>query len=184
MDREQAIKILKILKTAYPKFYADMNKQEAEDTINLWIDMFKHENVNLVLLAVKNLINTFKWPPTIADVKEEMYKLTEQEKQTPVEIWNLIKAAIRNSGYYSYEEFNKLPEIAQKFVGSPNQLKEWALATDYNDGVIKGQFLKQFEILQKREKEEKMMLPEVRDLVKQLTVGEEIKQIGGGNYGY
>mgnify|MGYP003303821670 CR=1 FL=1 len=174
MDREQAIKILKILKTAYPKFYADMNKQEAEDTINLWIDMFRHENVNLVVLAVKNLINTFKWPPTIADVKEEMYKLTEEEKDTPIEVWNLIKSAIRNSGYYSYEEFHKLPEIAQKFVGSPNQLREWALSVDYNDGVIKGQFLKQFEILQKRDKEEKMMLPEVRDLVKQIATGTEI----------
>ena len=89
-----------------------MNKQEAEDTINLWIDMFRHENVNLVVLAVKNLINTFKWPPTIADVKEEMYKLTEEEKETPIEVWNLIKKAIRNSSYNSYEEFHKLPETA------------------------------------------------------------------------
>jgi hypothetical protein len=179
MDREQAIKILKILKTAYPKFYADMNKTEAEDTINLWIDMFKHENVNLVVVAVKNLINTFKFPPTIADVKEEMYKLTEQEKQTPIEIWNLIKGAIRNSSYNAYEEFNKLPEIAQKFVGSPNQLREWAIDTDYNDGVVKGQFLKQYEILQKRDKETKMMLPEVKELVMQLVQNTEIKRIGG-----
>ena len=179
MDREQAIKVLKILKTAYPKFYADMDKQAAEDTINLWIDMFKHENINLVIVAVKNLINTFKFPPTIADVKEEMYKLTEQEKQTPVEVWNLIKGAIRNSSYNSYEEFNRLPEIAQKFVGSPNQLKEWAIATDYNDGVVKGQFLKQYEILQKRDKETKMMLPEVKELVMQLVQNTEIKRIGG-----
>ena len=35
-------------------------------------------------------------------------------------------------------------------------------------------FLKQFEILHKRDKEEKMMLPEVRDLVKQIATGTEI----------
>jgi len=179
MNREQAIMVLKILKTAYPRFYADMNKQEAEDTINLWLDMFKHENPQLVLGAVKNLINSFKFPPTIADIKEEMYKLTTVEKQTPAELWNVLKSAIRRSGYYSYEEFEKLPEVVQKFVGSPNQLKEWALATDFNDGVVKGQFFKQIEILEKREKEEKMMLPELKEIVQMLGNTETVKRLGG-----
>lgn len=178
MNRDQAIAVLKILKTAYKRFFVDMTKEEAEETINLWIDMFKADDPKIVILAVKNLINTFQYPPTIADVKEEMYKLTEQEKQTPVEVWNLIKGAIRNSSYNAYEEFNKLPEIAQKFVGSPNQLREWAIATDYNDGVVKGQFLKQYEILQKRDKETKMMLPEVKELVMKLVQNTEIKRIG------
>lgn len=177
MTRDEIITILGTLKTAYPKFYAEMSKEEMYNTIDLWTEMFAHENTATVVAAVKNLINTFKWPPTIADVKEEMYKLTEEEKQTPVEMWNLIKKAMRNSAYNSYEEFNKLPEIAQRFVGSPNQLKEWALDIDYNDSVVKGQFLKQFEILQKRDKEEKMMLPEVRNLIKEIA-GTEIKQIG------
>lgn len=169
MNREQIIAILKVLKTAYPKFYVDMTKDEMLNTIDLWTEMFAHENPALVTAAVKNLINVFKWPPTIADVKDEMYKLTESETETPIEIWNKIKKAIGRSGYYSYEEFQKLPEIAQKFVGSPNQLKEWALDIDYIDSVVKGQFLKQYEVLIKREKDNKLMLPEVKDIVKQLS---------------
>lgn len=178
MNKEQIIAILKVLKTSYPKFYADMTKEEMLNTIDLWTEMFAHENPAIVVGAVKNLINTFKWPPTIADIKEEMYKLTEEEKQSPVEMWNMIIRAIRRSTYYADSEFEKLPPTAQKFVGSPRQLREWASSEDFNEGVEKSLFLKQYEVIVKRDKEEKMMLPEVRDLVKQLTLGNEIKQIG------
>lgn len=168
MTRNDVIKIFIVLRTAYPNFYKDMKKEDLEATIDLWTEMFAHENPQLVVAAAKNLINTFKWPPTIADIKEEMYKLTQTETETPIEIWNKIKSAMGRAGYYANEEFEKLPEVAKKFVGSPNQLREWALSIDYNDGVVKGQFLKQYEILKKREKDNKLMLPEVRNITKHL----------------
>lgn len=176
MNRDEVVAILGTLRTAYPKFYSEMSKQEMFNTIDLWTEMFAQENPALVVAAVKNLINTFKWPPTIADIKEEMYKLTEQNSDSPIELWNSIKKAIRNSSYNSYEEFEKLPEIAKKFVGSPNQLKEWAISTDYNDGVVKGQFLKQVEVLQKREKDSKLMLPQVKDIVQNLLSSVDTNQ--------
>lgn len=169
MTRDEIVVILGTLKTAYPKFYMDMTKQEMINTIDLWTEMFAHEDARLVTVAVKNLINTFKWVPTIADIKEEMYKLTETKNETPIELWNCIKKAIRNSGYNSYKEFEKLPEVAKTFVGSPNQLREWALSVDYNDSVVKGQFLKQIEVIQKREKDNKLMLPQVKNIIEQLT---------------
>lgn len=168
MTRNDVVKIFIVIRTAYPNFYKDMKKEDLEATIDLWAEMFAHENTQLVVAATKNLINTFKWPPTIADIKEEMYKLTEVETETPIEIWNKIKAAISKAGYYSVEEFEKLPEIAKTFVGSPRQLKEWALSIDYNDSVVKGQFLKQYEVLKKREKDNKLMLPQVKELTRQL----------------
>ena len=169
MDREQIIAILKVLKTAYPKFYVDMTKEEMLNTIDLWTEMFAHENPALVVAAVKNLINSFKWPPTIADIKEEMYKLTDTREESPIEMWNVIQKAIQKSAYYSHEEFEKLPEIAQKFVGSPRQLREWALSEDFNEGVEKSLFLKQYEVLIKREKDSKLMLPQVKSVIQQLS---------------
>ena len=169
MKKNDVVKIFIVLRTAYPNFYKEMKKEDLEATIDLWTEMFAHENPALVVAAVKNLINTFKWPPTIADVKDEMYKLTQTETETPVEMWNKIKAAMSRASYYANEEFEKLPEVAKRFVGSPNQLREWALSVDYNDGVTKGQFFKQYEILKQREKDSKLMLPQVRDIAKQLA---------------
>ena len=177
MNREQTIAILKVLKVAYPRFYAEMSKKEAEDTINLWQEMFSNDNPALVTAEVKDLVNSFKFPPTIADVKDKMYELTKQDTETPVEIWNAIKKAMRNSAYNAVEEFERLPEVAKKFVGSPNQLREWAIGTDYNDGVVKGQFFKQVEVIKQREKDNALMLPETKaviaTLTKQLMLGGE-----------
>jgi hypothetical protein len=178
MNREQIIAILKVLKVAYPRFYAEMSKKEAEDTINLWQEMFSHDKPELVTAAVKDLVNSFKFPPTIADVKDKMYELTKTDTDTPVELWNAIKKAMRNSAYNAVEEFEKLPEVAKRFVGSPNQLREWAIGTDYNDGVIKGQFFKQVEIIKQRDKDNSMMLPEVRNLVQKLSANNDMKLLG------
>jgi len=175
MNRDQVVAILGTLRTAYPKFYSEMSKQEMYNTIDLWTEMFKSDNPVHVTAAVKSLIVSFKYPPTIADVKDEMYKLTKTEEQTPVEVWNAIKKAMRNSAYNAVEEFEKLPEVAKRFVGSPNQLREWAIGTDYNDGVIKGQFFKQVEIIKQRDKDNSMMLPEVRNLVQKLSANNDIK---------
>ena len=169
MNRDQVVAILGTLRTAYPRFYSEMSKQEMFNTIDLWTEMFKHENPMLVTAAVKNLITTFKFPPTIADVKEAMYKLTKTEEETPAELWNAIRKAIQRSSYYAAEEFEALPELAKKYVGSPEQLREWAIDMEYNDSVARGQFFKQIEIIKQREKENNLMLPETKEILKTLT---------------
>lgn len=181
MNREQAIVILKILKTAYPRFYANITKQEAEDMIGLWVDMFKAENPDLVITAVKDLINTFQFPPTIADVKNAMYKLTNNTA-SPLELWNELDKATRNCLYKEREVFESLSEPVKRFLGSPAQLRELALG-DKNtfQTVTKGQFLKQIEIIQQREKEDKMMLPETKAILQQLkgAVAKDINLLEG-----
>lgn len=171
MKREEVIAILGIMKTAYPRFYANMSKNQAEETIALWHEMFKSDNPLLVTNAVKKLITELEFPPTIADVKKSMYSITDRSESN-IELWNIFFKAISNSGYNSVQEFEKLPDILKKFAGSPSQMRDYALMDrDTVNSVVKGQFLKHIDILKEREKENKMMLPEVRDLVKQLASG-------------
>lgn len=177
MDREQVIAIMSLLKTAYPRFYANMTKIEAENTISLWEDMFKNDNPEIVVLAVKNLINTFKFPPAIADVKEEIYKLQNTSNENAMEIYALIKKAIGRSIYYSKEEFDKLPELAKRFVVNPDRLRDWAMQENLNHDVLMSQFLKQYEVLKKQEKEEKMMLPEVKEKLNKLLEKSNLKML-------
>ena len=46
---------------------------------------------------------------------------------TDEKAWRLIYAAICNSAHNSGGEFAKLPPELQRIVGSPNQLRDWAL---------------------------------------------------------
>jgi hypothetical protein len=181
ITREEIIKILTIIKTAYPKYYANMTKQDAEDTVALYSEMFMNDNSTLVAAAVKNIITKSTYPPTIAEIKTEIYKMTN-EVETPIELWNMLKKAISNSTYNSKEEFDKLPDQVKRFVGSPNALRDLAMNDSAtNDTVVKGQFLKQIETITAQEKENKMMIPEVRNLLKSIgkDINTEVKMIGG-----
>ena len=39
MDRQETMKILSVLRGAYPAFYRDTSRQEAEAIVNLWAAM-------------------------------------------------------------------------------------------------------------------------------------------------
>lgn len=169
MTREETTKILSIIKLAYPNFYKNITKQEAENTVNLYQEMFKNDEANLVIIAVKELINTFQYPPSIADIKNKMYQLTNVEK-TPSELWDKLQSAISDSLYHSTERFESLPDEVKQFVGSPKQLKDLAMMdSDVVHSVTKGQFFKQIEVIQKRVKENKLTLPETKKF--QLDIG-------------
>lgn len=166
MTREETIMILKLLKTAYPRFYTNITKEEAENTISLYMDMFKEENSNLVLLAVKQLITTLQFPPTIADVKNQIAKFEKNNDLMPIELWNKVKKAISNSSYNSEKEFNSLPPICQRWLGSPKTLREYAQNdSDTNNTVVKGQFLKQIETMREREIEISRYTPEIKSIL-------------------
>lgn len=170
MQRTDVIRVLGILKTAYPRFYANVTKEDANEAVNLWSDMFSQEDVETVIIAVKNLINTLQFPPTIADVKNELYKLYQGEEKPDVELWNELKGALRQGIYYSAEIFPKLSNELQLFLGNPASLKELAMMDVENiDTVQKGIFLKQMPIIKQREQEKKMMLPDRREFIENLA---------------
>ena len=75
MTREEAIKILAILKAAYPNFYKNMTKEEAKGTINVWASQFVSFPYSAVLIAVQKLISTKTFPPTVSEVKERIRSL-------------------------------------------------------------------------------------------------------------
>lgn len=183
MTREEVIKILTILKANYQNLYRNISKKEAEDIIELYQMMFKNCDYKLVNLAVAELINTFQYPPTIADIKNKMYELSSRDDdKSTSELWDKLLKAIRN-GTYGYEkEFEELPMEVKEFVREPFQLHELA-SIDSNTihTVVKGQFLKQVETIKQRQKEINMMLPETRKILLENAEEnkKEISNIGG-----
>lgn len=169
MTREDTIKILSVLRGAYPAFYRDITKQEAESTIALWESMFDEEPYALVGAAVKAFIagDGKGFPPSIGQIKERIRKITQPEEMTEQEAWSLVSKAIRNSTYGSVEEFNKLPPEIQAVVHDPGQLRQWAMSpADNMETVIASNFMRSFRE-KKRITQEYLALP---TSVKQLMI--------------
>lgn len=180
MTRDETIAILGILRTAYPNFYRDVSRDAALQTVTLWADMFREDPAELVSAAVKALIasRTEGWPPNIGEVKAKMQTITSPDELSEGQAWALVEKACRNGIYGYREEFDNLPPAVQKAVGTPNQLREWAIL----DGgelktVVASNFMRSFRTMQKREKETAMIPADVRNLLS--AVADRLSLPGG-----
>ena len=72
MTREETIKVLAILKAAYPNAYKNMTREEANGTVTVWAMQFATFPVELVLLAVNKIIATSTFAPAISEVKDKI----------------------------------------------------------------------------------------------------------------
>ena len=191
MTREDTIKILAVLRGAYPAFYRDITKQEAESTIALWLSMFDEEPYELVAAAVKAFIagDGKGFPPAIGQIKERIRQITQTEEMTEQEAWALVSKALRNSGYGSEEEFAKLPPEIQAVVHDPGQLRQWAMSpADSVETVIASNFMRSFRAKQKVNREFTALPTSVKQLM--ISAGYKsdptevglVKMFGGGSY--
>lgn len=166
MNRKEILSMLSILKSAYPNFYRNITKQEAEQTVNLYEEMFKDYDSRIVLIAVKELINSYEYPPTIATIKNKIYSLSNINEETDLDLWERLLKAIKNGTYGSEKEFELLPQIIKDYLKSPYQLQELAsMNSDDIHSVVKGQFLREIKILKERKKEIDKLSPEMKTLL-------------------
>lgn len=168
MTREDTKSILSVLRAGYPNFYKDLNKADADQIIDLWATMFADEPLMVVIEAVKSLMVTAKFPPTIADVKEKIYLITHPQTMTEIEAWNLVRKAI---GYYNAQEnFDSLSPTLRKLVGSPNQLREWAVMdSETVNSVIQSNFMRSYKARVQQEKETVMLPESTRAMIQGLS---------------
>ncbi|MCF8017806.1 MAG: hypothetical protein K9L62_00275 [Vallitaleaceae bacterium] len=170
MNIKETATMMMILETAYPRFYADKSEEEKKTAIKLWTTMFENDPAEVVIEAVKSLICSLKFPPTIADVKEKIYLITQPQSMTEMEAWNKVLAAIKDSGYHAKERFDSLPPIIQKIIGSPSQLREWGLMdSDTVNSVIQSNFMRSYTARSRQEKEILMLPDSTRALIQGLS---------------
>ena len=180
MNRHEVVAILKILKVSYPRFYANIEKEEATEIVNLWSTMFADNSAKIVTEAVKSLIATLKFPPTIADVKEKIKLLTEIESMTEIEAWNKVRQAI--SYYNAGKNFERLEPVLQRLVGSPQQLREWALMdNEAVQSVVQSNFMRSYKAKAKHEEEMKLIPESAKKLIDE--VQQKARLIGSSKDG-
>lgn len=150
MTREETKQIMAVLQAGYPRFYKDISKLEATAVINLWATMFAEEPAQIVTEAVKSLMCTLKYPPTIADVKEKIELLTQPEQMTEMEAWGIVRKAMNTSDFV--KSFQDLPPVIRRIVGSASQLKEWAY-TEGDMSVVSSNFMRSYRARAAHERE-------------------------------
>lgn len=166
MTKDQFKILVKAMKAVYtnPGFIPD------NDAFDVWYSMLKDLDYALASRAVQMHMQTEEYPPTVSGIRKQSMKITGNTENdlNETEAWSLVLKSIRRSTYYSEEEFLKLPEIIQRSVGSPRQLREWAMLEDV-DGktltVLQSNFQRTFRAEQQKEREKQKLSPDVSRLI-------------------
>ena len=75
MTREEAIKLLALIKVAYPTAYRDMDNDTALATVAMWHTTFPTVPYIVMEMAFDRFRRESKFPPTIADMYEQLRSL-------------------------------------------------------------------------------------------------------------
>lgn len=180
MTRDDTLDLLSVLKAAYPNFYKDMTRRDADNVIDLWHEMFKDEPAELVALAVKRHIATDKkgFPPHIGSIKDAIVKIMQPEEMTEAEAWNMVRNAIRSYSWDAKEQFDKLPPVLQRLVGSPNQLMEWGqMDSDTVSSVVASNFQRSYKARAANEREYLALPAEVKQAMLQISAGMKMPEL-------
>lgn len=172
MTKQELIQIMTILGSNYHSIGKQLEDPDKKRIVfQTWYECLGDLEFKLVMAAVKKSIISSSYPPTIHDIRTSALELItpQDNKKTPIEYWNEAFKMITNGTYMTQEDFDKHSTVVKKFFGNNvAQVKELAM-TDITtiSTVTKGQFLKQIEVLQAREKETNL-LP---DSIKQVMLG-------------
>lgn len=165
MTRSETLAIMSILKAAYPGYYRDMKRQDAEAVVNLWSEMLADYPANLVAAAVKAHIAGDRkgFPPHIGAIIASIGDVSKPAELTEGEAWALVAKALRNGGYGSEQEFAALPETLQRLVGHPSQLREWAMMDAGTvQSVVQSNFMRSYRARQESERKMQALPADVR----------------------
>jgi hypothetical protein len=163
MSEQETLKILTVLRAAYPMFYRGLKDGDAKAVVNLWQIQFAEDSYKDVSLAVHTLISTRTdtFPPVIGEIKEVLRSITHPDEIPSGDAWDMVMKCIKRGGYHAAEDWANLPAEVRVAV-SVDEIKRHAENEDFNEGVEKSLFLKRWAVMRDKRKTEQQMPPSLR----------------------
>lgn len=75
MTEKESMKLLALIKLAYPSAYKDLDKDMTIATVKMWQSTFPDTPYVIMEMAFENYRRSKKFPPTVADIFEELENL-------------------------------------------------------------------------------------------------------------
>lgn len=176
MNREQVQDLPAMIQATYPNY----NPPSKTAAVNAWTMALDDYGADEVAMAFKAYIktNTSGFAPAPGQLIEVLQSVKRPQEPNEMEAWALVSKAIRNSGYNSVAEYEKLPSAVKKAVGTPSQLRIWALDENYNEQVASSNFIKTYRNEIARQKDFQKLPSNVQRLVQNASKNAYTPQIG------
>jgi len=166
MNKMETIQVITLLAGNYDSI-ANKDKTQKDLMVATWLECLGDLDYKLVLQAVKKSIINSPYPPTIHEIRKNAIEMVNPTtKKTAIEAWDEALRMISGGLYMTQEQFERYSPEVRRFFGSVNQVRQLAmLDSDTINSVTKGQFLKQYDVLVQRDREEKMIPEAMQQLI-------------------
>lgn len=165
MNKVETVQVITLLAGNYDSI-AKKDSTQKQLMINTWQECLGDLEYQLVLQAVKKTIIESPYPPTIHDIRKNAVEIVNPTTQrTGIEAWEEAYKMICNGSYMTQEEFESHSPEVKKFFGSKEQLKAYATNTEFNMDVVRSNFLKQYDVLVQRQKQEKLLPEKMQNMI-------------------
>lgn len=173
MDRNETKKILMGMEVSFPNF--KIRDDLTSFTIDIWQDdlqEYSYEDVYNALKVYKKT-DTSGFAPSAGKLIDIIHNMKREDELNEMEAWNMVFNAIHNSAWHSQEEYEKLPPLVQKAVGSHNMLHAMAMDTEFNMGVEQSHFIKVYRQVVERSKREEKIPNAIRIAMREVAALED-----------
>jgi hypothetical protein len=165
----EARKIIAVMMVSYPNF----KPIDAEIMATTWADMlsdYSYEQINVALKAYIRT-DTSGFAPSIGQLIGKLQTISNANTElNEMEAWALVSQALKNGYYGAEEEFAKLPEVVQKAVGTPANLRAWAHTDESSiENVVQSNFMRTYRTVVKRESECAKLPLSIKNLIERVT---------------
>ena len=75
MNKQEAVKLLALIKVSYPTAYRDMDDASKRATVNMWQMSFSDVPFPIMEQAFSHFRMVSKFPPTVAEMVDELKKI-------------------------------------------------------------------------------------------------------------
>lgn len=165
---------------AYKTYYQRDDTLSTDAARDLWYEALKDIDYKILTLALNKWVLTNKWPPTIAEMRQQAAEICAGETPDWGEGWQQVQKAIRYYGQYREQEaLATMDEITQQVV---KRLGFRELCLSENTTADRANFRDIFaEVAARKQKNDLLSIELKKDIEKQrqLLQAKDVVLIGG-----
>ena len=185
MTEQETIRIVTLIVMSYPSSEKFKDETSLKGMVAAWKVFFADDNARLVELAVQKHINVNKWPPSVAEIREQMISILRPDIIPPDVAWSMVSDVLyAESEFGHFDLYKTFPEPIARVVETIGWSKLYSLHCNrYGrnaDGMDRVAFMDLYKPAYEREREKAMLPEQIRQVCEKIQYeigGETIKMI-------
>ena len=147
------------LKTYFPRD----NLLPTKEAMELWYLELRDIPFEVALAMLRKWVDTQKWPPTIAEVREACAEITGGKLPEWDDGWAEVQRAIAKHGYIDTE--NALASMSPTTRDAVEKIGWRAICLSENPDTMRAQFRQVYTICQTRQIQDRQITPELKEKI-------------------